>query len=275
MKPTIAILNRSTVLADAAFPPVIAALQKQVSGDFAPYWGKDADLAFVSKASQPPPGSWQVVVADTVAVAGALGYHDFTAQGMPLGKVGAQTTMQYGGAWSVTLGHEVLEMLGDPDIIRAAFVQARAFTAMIFAYEACDAVEDDSLAYDIDGVKMTDFVTQEWFEPGRTGVPFSFRKSVTKPLSLAPGGYISVYRVGMGRWTQITARRNGQLPGAATLGVLHDESLLDFDLEHVASGATSYSKIPAVGSRRERRNRPRHEWFVSAPVYVPVSHGGA
>jgi hypothetical protein len=265
MKPTIAVLNRSTVLADADFPPVVAALQKQVSNDFAPYWGKDADLVFTPKGVDPPHGAWQQIVSDTVAMAGALGYHDFTPQGLPIGKTGVKTSMRAGALWTVVLSHEVLEMLGDPDIVRAAFVQTRAFTAMIYAYEACDPVEDDRYGYDIDGVRVSDFVTQEWFEPGRTGVPFSFRNTVKKPLSLAPGGYVSVYRVGQGRWTQVSARHTGQIFGDH-IGVAPHESLPEFDLERMSLGARSYSKIPAIGSRRERRNRARHEWFHSEPI---------
>lgn len=265
MKPTVAIVNRTTVIPDADFPPVVAALQKQVTNDFAPYWGKDAELVFTPKGVDPPHGAWQQIVSDTVPMAGALGYHDFTPQGMPIGKTGVKTSQRAGTLWTVVLSHEVLEMLGDPDIIRAAFVQNRAFTAMIFAYEACDPVEDDQFGYDIDGVRVSDFVTQEWFEPGRSGVPFSFRNTVKKPLSLAPGGYISVYRVGQGRWSQVSARHVTEVFGQHR-GIAARESLLDFNLEVLELGARSYSKIPAVGSRRERRNRARHEWFKSEPL---------
>ena len=267
MKPTLAIMNRSTVVPDAAFPPVVAANQKQVSGDFAEYYGKDASLVFVAKSEQPPVGSWQIVVSDTVPMAGALGYHDFTKEGNPIGKVGAMTSMKANALWAVTLSHEILEMLADPDIIRAAFVQQTAVRAMIFAYEICDPVEADELAYEIDGVKVSDFVTEQWFEPHRVGVPFSFRKTVQRPMTLAPGGYISVYRPGGGRWQQINARADLHPPGAATeelRNIVYLAHRAEVDDERAIRGrALPYSKIPNVGSRRERRNRARAEWCVS------------
>jgi hypothetical protein len=261
MKPTIAILNRSTIIQDnTLFSGVVAALQKQVSGDFAPLWGRDADLVYVPQGAAPPQGSWQVVCADTVPMAGALGYHDFTAQGMPIGKVGIGTSKRAGSKWESTLGHEVLEMLADPDIVRTAFIQQTPMRAMIFAYEVCDAVEADQFGYQIDGVPMTDFVTEQWFEPSRIGVPFSFRGTVKRPLTLSPGGYISVYRTGFGgRWSQITAR-------AESYGI-HGGDAVVLARGDMESHVESYAKLPQVGSRRERRARSRIEWLTS---HLPV-----
>lgn len=255
MIPTIAILNRTTILGDHDFPAVVLALQKQVSGDFAPFWRRDAILVFVGKTQTPPPGAWQVVVADTIAMAGALGYHDFTLTGLPISKVAAKTQ----GKWTVTLSHEVLEMLGDPDIVRAAFVQTSPFRALVYAYENCDPVEDDRFGYDIDGVTLSDFVTEEWFEPGRTGVKFSFRDTVKRPLTLAPGGYISIYRTpGIGRWTQVTAREDNYSIHEGSV-----EEIVRMYAEGHGAGTRAYQKLPNVGSRRERRNRARFEWMRS------------
>jgi hypothetical protein len=256
MTPTIAILNRTTILDDAAFHPVVSALQKQVSGDFAPLWRRDASLVHVAKSETPPPGAWQVVVSDTIAMAGALGYHDFTHAGLPISKVAAKTH----GKWTVTLSHEVLEMLGDPDIVRAAFIQTSPFRALVYAYENCDPVEDDRFGYDIDGVTLSDFVTEEWFEPGRFGVKFSFRDTVKRPLTLAPGGYISVYRTpGIGRWIQVTAREDTY---AVHEGNVSEITRMYAGEQH-GSYTNLYRNLPNVGSRRERRNRSRIEWMRS------------
>jgi len=47
-------------------------------------------------------------------------------------------------------------------------------------------------SYSIEGVKVSDFVVPEWFEPGRKrrSQKFSFRDAVEGPFELAPGGYI-------------------------------------------------------------------------------------
>jgi len=45
----ISVINESTVLADADVTPTVAALQKQVTNDFRPVWGTDAELTIVSQ----------------------------------------------------------------------------------------------------------------------------------------------------------------------------------------------------------------------------------
>ena|SRR5713226_3199460 len=92
----VAVWNQSTVLKDADVRAAIPALQTQVHRDFAPVWGIDADLAFVPKAQHPTAGSWWLVVADNSDVAGALGYHELTQEGLPLGFVFAGTDQQHG-----------------------------------------------------------------------------------------------------------------------------------------------------------------------------------
>ena len=72
----ISIKNDSSRLADAQVSAVVPALQTQVSQDFAPPWGVDADLDFVPKGQQPPAGHWWLVVLDNSDQAGALGYHE-------------------------------------------------------------------------------------------------------------------------------------------------------------------------------------------------------
>src|SRR5260221_12102218 len=97
----IAVINASTVLTDDQVKAAVPALQMQVQRDFAPAWGTDADLTFVPKGTQPGPGAWWLVILDNSDVAGALGYHDVTSEGLPLGKVFAATDKQYGLNWTI------------------------------------------------------------------------------------------------------------------------------------------------------------------------------
>lgn len=92
----VAVVNASTVLKDNDISKAIPALQTQVHRDFAPAWGVEADLVFVPKASTPPAGAWWLVILDNSDVAGALGYHDLTSEGLPLGKVFAATDQENG-----------------------------------------------------------------------------------------------------------------------------------------------------------------------------------
>jgi hypothetical protein len=172
----IAVLNRSTVLTDDQLQPVMAALQTQVRRDWAPVWGSDADLSFVPAGAQPAAGSWWLVILDDSNQAGALGYHDLTTEGLPLGKVFAHSDLTAGLQWSVTASHELLEMLGDPDINLTAFVQPDASSGTLYAYEVCDACEADQYGYAIDSVTVSDFVypplvrivPQSWQHPVRS-----------------------------------------------------------------------------------------------------------
>lgn len=198
--PEIALTNVSTVLTDDQVTAVVPALQKQVTQDFKAYWNLDCSLSFLPKQQSLPAGWWQLLIVDDPDQAGALGYHELSAQGTPLGKVFAKLDAQAGSSWTVTASHELLEMLADPWINTCV----HGDDSRIYALEVADAVEADAYGYLIDGVEVSDFVTPRWFEAAVAGDRFSFKGTVTKPLELAPGGYISV--LGADGWTQITAR---------------------------------------------------------------------
>ena len=231
----IAIINASSVVTDEQqVRKVVAALQTQVSRDFAPAWGVDADLRFVPKGSKPAAGEWWLVILDDSDQAGALGYHDLSKQGLPMGKVFAKTDMTYGEQWSATASHELLEMLGDPGINLVVFEEAAA-GGRLFAYEVCDACEAEKFGYRIDDVLVSDFVFLSWFEAFRKkGTQFDQSKKISKPFQLLSGGYIGVYDVKTGTlWTQLTAEK------------------------------VNFRSRPPVGSRRERRNIPISQRIVS------------
>ena len=239
--PNIAVINASTILKDSEVKAAVPGLQTQVRRDFRTAWGLDADLTFVPKRSRPAKGSWWITILDNSDAAGALGYHDLTSEGLPLGKVFAASDRQYGLNWTVTASHELLEMLADPDINLAAYVDRPGGDITLYAYEVCDACEADQFGYAINGTLVSDFVFPEWFESFRKpgSVRFDQRKKIRKPFQLLPGGYIGVYdtRSGQG-WTQLTA----------------------------AGGKRNrYALRPAVGTRRERRRTPRDQWVRSAP----------
>jgi len=99
----IAFINASTVVSDNDAKAVMSALQKQVSNDFAPVWGVDAILQFFKQGQATPTGYWWLTILDNSDQAGALGYHDITNEGLPLGKIFAKSDLQYGSAWSVTM----------------------------------------------------------------------------------------------------------------------------------------------------------------------------
>jgi hypothetical protein len=236
----ISVINESTVLADADVIPVVAALQQQVTNDFRPIWGIDAELTMIAQNTQPPAGTWWLVILDDSDQAGALGYHDLTPDGLPIGKVFAASDLKAGTSWSVTASHELLEMLADPNINLTVFVQNADTAGTLYAYEVADACEDDSFGYQVNNVLVSDFVYPAWFETFRTegSTQFDRMNKIQKPLQLLTGGYIGVFSVTDGSgWQQQTAERT------------------PVNLRHRGH----------VGSRRERRSISRNHWVVSLP----------
>jgi hypothetical protein len=152
--PVVAITNVSTCLTDRQVEAAIPALQRQVTLDFKAYWDRLTE------------GWWQISVTDNPDQAGALGYHELTSRGTPLGKVFAALDIQSGGSWTVTLSHELLEMLADPWINWCA----QGSDGKIYALEVCDAVEADNLGYKIGEVLVSDFISPRGSNPrGRIG----------------------------------------------------------------------------------------------------------
>ena len=155
-----------------------------------------------------------------------------------MGKVFAGTDLKYGSQWSVTASHELLEMLGDPNINLTVFVQNDQSTGILYAYEVCDACEADQFAYKIGNVAVSDFVFPSWFESFRTAgsAQFDQTNQIQNPLQLLTGGYIGVFDVNSGSgWQQQTAEKK----------------------------PTDTLSRGNVGSRRERRRTPRNSGFAS------------
>ena len=90
----IEIVNECTVLKDAQIKKAVTAVQTQVHRDFAPVWGTDANLSFVPKGKKLRPDTWWIGIFDNSDKAGALGYHDLTNKGLPVGKVFAESDIQ-------------------------------------------------------------------------------------------------------------------------------------------------------------------------------------
>ena len=131
-------------------------------------------------------------------------------------------------------------MLGDPNINLTVFVQNSDTVGVLYAYEVCDACEDDSLGYQIDNILLSDFVYPAWFESFRTegSTQFDHMNKIQTPFQLLVNGYIGTFNVTAGSgWQQQTAEKR-------SMDVLHRGS---------------------VGTRRERRNIPHDQWINSLP----------
>jgi len=183
--------NLSTALPQAEFIAAFPALKRYLSY-VASRWGAwgGASLVLGPPATQ---DEWQIVILDNSDQAGALGYHDYTPGGKPISKVFAKTDKQYGYSWSVTLTHELSEMIADPYI--SACMQTS--NTRLYAVEVGDPVEADDLGFNITmtgypPVLCSDFALPGWFIPGHPG-PYDYKGHCTAPLQVLPGGYAQWY----------------------------------------------------------------------------------
>jgi hypothetical protein len=141
---------------------------------------------------QAKPSDWQFVYFDTADAAGALGYHELTKNGQPVSKVFVKTTLEANELVSVTACHELFEMAIDP----IANLWAEAADGTEYAYEMCDAVEEDTFL--VDGIQMSNFVHPSWFEPFKhpPETKFDHLGLLKKPFSMTKGGYVIIKKNG-------------------------------------------------------------------------------
>lgn len=226
----VAVINRSQ-MEDADVRLIAQVLDCQVQKDFAPAWGIGATISFVDKEHRPGLGKYWLVFLDDSDRAGAFGYHDLTAEGLPIGKVFTVTDQMFGEKPSTTASHELLEVLADPYINMTVQVGQK-----FYAFENCDPCQGSQYAYTIpwagNDVAVSDFVHPRYFDPTAEDVQFDQREFIKEPFQILDGGYLGVWSAADG-WQQLHASQT--VPGDR----------------------------PRVGSRRERRRTPREQWLVS------------
>jgi len=201
----VAVINRSATLDDHEVRATVAALQTQVHRDFAPVWGIDADLVCVPRSSPPPADAWEVVLVDDPDVPYAMGSSDLTATGLPRAKVFARLAAQIEGGWTLTTSHMLLELLANP---RANLTVLRASSdtaGRLYAYSICTPCSGNANSYEIDGVRVSDFVFPAWFEAFREprSARFDQCNRIVEPFEVLPDSYALVCHVQHEGWRPI------------------------------------------------------------------------
>jgi len=148
-------------------------------------------------------GDAVIYLWDETDVEGALGYHFQNNRGIPFGFVFTSVAEQLGEDWSVTLSHETLELLGDPETNLLAIgphpdpAQDRE---VFFWFEMCDAVQAET--YEIEGVKVSNFLlplyftgTRETDEPGARNdfLGRAYKGQTLRSFGINPGGYVGFF----------------------------------------------------------------------------------
>ena len=75
--PTIALVNRSSLVSDRDVAIVAAAVGRQLADDVAPHSNAHPAVTAVAAGDTPPEGAWPVLLVDTLPDPFKVGYHDF------------------------------------------------------------------------------------------------------------------------------------------------------------------------------------------------------
>ena len=170
--PSIAVVNFSNQLTDQRVQEAIRAVNRQVVEDFVPIWGAGRickihepvfDPADINTLANDPVFADSIIyIVDEGLLPGALGFHDLNARDIPFGFVFVLNPQD----WTVTLSHEVLELILDPTV--NIFVPGPdprdATNTVLHTYEVCDAVERTT--YQIDEIAVSNFLTPSYFTIG-------------------------------------------------------------------------------------------------------------
>ena len=191
---------------------ISAALQKQVTRDFAPLWDVRATVDAFGRLEDVPISYWPIIVVEDVQ--DAAGVH-LDKDDQPFALV------EFGSSWSLTASHECLEMLADPFGNRLiAGPSPKSDQGRVeFLVEVCDPPESSDFAYTVNGLLVSDFYTPRYFEPEKVaGVRYDFTGAITEPRQVLPGGYLSWHDPVSDHWWQETFF--GPQPFFRDLGVL-------------------------------------------------------
>ena len=103
----LALVSQTPAVPAESVMEVAAALQRQITRDFAPSWGVAATVEPFPRLDQVPAGYWPLILRDDLTSQTAVGLH-LDDHGQPVALI------QANNVWSLTASHEALEMLADP-----------------------------------------------------------------------------------------------------------------------------------------------------------------
>lgn len=183
MSRVVTIINQSTQVSTTALDTFIGDLNTALSTSFRDAWGLDGVVGIggvgypVLLLDQPQAGDPK----------GALGFHDLDSNFQVYARCFVQFAEQQGVPWSVVVSHEIFEMLVDPLVNQATFLDAGNGQGYIIYEEVADPCE---LQYSkgAQGSPISNFVFPGWYVPGYPGKVDNLGL-LDGPLQIASGGY--------------------------------------------------------------------------------------
>jgi hypothetical protein len=203
----LALVSQAPTVPMESVMEVAAALQRQITRDFAPSWGVAATVEPFARLDQVPAGYWPLIVRDDIPGEAAVGLH-LDDHGQPLALI------QANNVWSLTASHEAVEMLADPygnRLVPGGSLR-RGQGLVEYLVEVADPVAGINCAYTVNGVLVSDFVTPEYYaHPVPVpGTAYSFTGAILRPRDVADDGYVTWREPLGGEWWQ-AGRSGGRL----------------------------------------------------------------
>lgn len=254
----IALVRHTDALSADEVLAVSAAIQKQVTRDFAPIWNVDATVDPFLSLDQVPIGYCRVLVVDDTNRP-EPGVHE-TEDNKPFALV------TYREDWETLASHEILEMLADPTLDRrvAGDSPHPEQGRVEFLVEVCDPCQAQDFGYSVNGRWMSDFYTPAYFDPiAATGVRYSFQGSLTGPRQVLRGGYLSwrVPETGEFWMKKVTGgtEKFVQLPTGTVPSGGNLRGHVDRFVESAKSGVGRPGRPAGRGTRRKHARRQLEE----------------
>jgi hypothetical protein len=194
----LALVSESSSIALPELVRVAAALDKQATRDFLPFWGISSTVHAFARLEDVPLGYWPLILKDDIAFEGAAGIH-LDKDGQPFALIKSSD------GWPMTASHEMLEILADPFGNRTIAGRSikKGQGRVNYLVEICDPSEAVDFSYTVNDVPVSDFYTLSFFDPVTAiGVRYSFTGAITKPRDVLKGGYLSWHEPISDHWFQ-------------------------------------------------------------------------
>jgi hypothetical protein len=230
--PTVALVDRAA--GDLELDRVVRALQTQVDRDFAPVWGAPGRVA-AAAGRRPQAGTWPIYLVREPQA--GLGVH-LDHHGHPFAEV------RVAGDWTLAVSHHLLELLCDPHGRRftrgPSIAPGAGGRDVRYLVEVCDPCA--TRTYTIDGVRVANFVTPDYYRSACAGA-FDFLRALDRRLEVPLGCSVAWQDPADGRWHErrpdgTFARSRGPIdPDADSPRDDRDLALGDEDDRHDVSAA--------------------------------------
>lgn len=242
-------------ISDEEVQRTIRVINRQIANDFEPYWSLGAELRLEGKSGSGPQkqnvppdlrGDAIIYLWDKTDIPGALGYHDTNNRGIPFGFVFTDLAQQLGESWTVTLSHEALEQIADPEVNLLVMGPhpANPDQVVFHWYEMCDAVQAET--YSIDEIDVSNFVLPLYFTGGEElggrndFLGRAYNGQTLRSFTTNPGGYVGFFNPATGQHETFSMQAD-------------KEALRRLEIKAVAREARRAGRHQVLGTGRDAR----------------------